>query len=75
MGTWTADIMTDPARGHCPFVEIREDEHCRAWLYQDDSGKTQLRVYEGPEMIIPVEWLVGIIRHFDQDLKTSEKPR
>ncbi len=67
MGTWTADIMTDPSRNHKLHVELQEDGHFRARLFQDDSGALQLRVYDGKETTIPVDWLLGIVRHFQED--------
>jgi hypothetical protein len=73
MNTWTADIMTDPARGHKLQVELREAGRCRAWLYQDDEGQLQLRLYDGPTVVLPVQWLLGIIARFKGDLGLGEK--
>jgi hypothetical protein len=64
---WTADIMTDPMRDHKLHVELKEDGNFRARIYRDESGQVQLRVYDGPGSIIPVEWLLGIIQRFSRE--------
>jgi hypothetical protein len=68
MGTWTADITNDPDRDFNLIVELQEDGQYRARLFQDDKGGLQLRIYNGKNTIIPVDWLLGIIRHFQEDL-------
>jgi hypothetical protein len=68
MNLWTADIMTDPARGHKLQVELREGGRCRAWLYQDEEGKLQLRLYDGPSVVLPVQWLLGVITRFSEEV-------
>jgi hypothetical protein len=70
MRNWTAEIMSDPCRDHKLHVELLEDEVFRARLFQDETGDLQLRVYHGKEATIPVNWLLGIVRHFQQDLAT-----
>jgi hypothetical protein len=70
MGNWTADIMTDPLRDHKLCVELQEDGEYRARLFQDSSAVLQLRIYDGKEITIPVKWLFGIVRHFQEDLTT-----
>ena len=72
MDTWTADITTDPDRDHKLSVELQEDGHYRARLFQDDNGVLQLRVYSGKDTTIPVDWLLGIIRHFQEDLAATQ---
>ena len=71
MGNWIAEIMTDPNRNHKLHVELQEDGHFRARLFQDDSEDLQFRVYEGQDTTIPVDWLLGIIRHFQEDLSAT----
>jgi hypothetical protein len=67
METWTADIVTNPD-DYRLIVELQQDGQFRAKLFQDDKGALQLRVYDGPDTTIPVDWLVGIIRRFLADL-------
>ena len=71
MGTWTADIMTDPHRNYELHVELQEDGHYRARLFQDDNGVLQLRIYDCTDTTIPVDWLFGIVRHFQDDLAAT----
>ena len=68
MGTWTADIMTDSDRDHKLHVELQEDGYYRARLFQDDNGRLRLRIYGGKDSTMPVDWLLRIIRHFQEDL-------
>jgi hypothetical protein len=68
MGTWTADIMTDPDRDHKLHVELQEDGNYRARLFQDDNGRLRLRIYGGKDSTMPVDWLLRIIRHYQEDL-------
>lgn len=72
MENWTAEIMTDPDRDHKLHVELLEDRCYRARLLEEDGG-LQLRVYGGKETLIPVDWLLGIIRHFQTDLAAIRK--
>ena len=67
MELWTADLMTDPDRDHAPIIELQDDGNFRARLYRDESGKLQLRIYEGPNSVIPVDWLLGIIQRFSEE--------
>ena len=65
---WTAEIMTDPARDHELHVELLEDGKYRARLYKDRGGFLCLHVYEGDEATMPVEWLLGIIAKFRNEI-------
>jgi hypothetical protein len=69
---WTAEIMTDPMRDHRLHVELLEDGHFRARLYEDDSGRFALRVYAGDEAIIPTDWFFAITQKFKENI---ERPR
>ncbi|HEY7118120.1 MAG TPA: hypothetical protein VH475_16140 [Tepidisphaeraceae bacterium] len=69
MANWTADIMTDPSRGHQLHVELLEDDRPIAGLFEDESGQLQMRLYDGLAGVIPVEWLLGIIARFREDLQ------
>ncbi len=71
MGNWTSDITNDPHRDYKLCVEIQEDGHHRARLFQDDDGVMLLRVFAGEEATIPVGWLLGIVGHFQADLATT----
>ena len=71
MGAWTADITNDPDRDYKLVVELQEGEHYRARLFQDDNGILQLLVYEGAATTIPVDWLLGIVHHFQEDLAAT----
>lgn len=75
MGTWTAAIMPDPDRDHKLHVELQEDGHYRARLFQDDNGRLQLRIYLGEVSTMPVDWLLGIIRHFQEDSRGDSRSR
>ena len=75
MGTWSAAIMSDPDRDHKLHVELQEDGHYRARLFQDDNGRLQLRIYRGEDSSMPVDWLLGIIRHFQKDLGGDSRSR
>jgi hypothetical protein len=68
MGKWTAEVTNDPDRDYNLYVEILEDEEYRARLFQDDEGVLQLCVYDGKNRTIPVDWLLGIIRRFQEEL-------
>ena len=63
---WTADIMTDPMREHQLHIEFQEDGKYRCRLY-NENGQLQLRVYDGPGFVIPVEWLLDIIQRFSKE--------
>jgi hypothetical protein len=69
MTNWTAEMATDPSRGHQLHVELLEGGAYRARLYEDENGRLQLRLYDGLPGLIPVEWLMGIIARFRQDLQ------
>jgi len=71
---WTAEIMTDPMREHKLHVELEEEGRYRGRLYRDEVGKLQLQIYDGAQSTIPVEWLLGIIQRFSDDVKTIETP-
>jgi hypothetical protein len=70
MADWTAEIINDPNRSHELYVELLERDDYRARLYRDDTGQMQLRVYEGPEAVIPAKWLAAIITQLNEDLRT-----
>ena len=67
--SWTADIMTDPSRGHELHVELSEGGKPRARVYEDENGHLQLGLYDGFPGVIPVEWLMEIVERFKVDLQ------
>jgi hypothetical protein len=69
---WTAEVMTDPMRDHKLHVELSDDGHFRGRLYLDELGKLQLQIYAGSPSTMPVDWLVGIIHRYSDDVKTGE---
>jgi len=73
MNEWHADIMTDSSRGHQLHVELLQDDKLWARLYEDERGQLQLAFYDDFSGEIPVEWLIGIIDRFKDDLRCWHK--
>jgi hypothetical protein len=73
MARWSAEIMTDPARGHALHVELKDGDQYRARLYEDRDGCLQLHFYGSGACVIPVEWLIGIIKRFSEDLHRQKR--
>jgi len=65
MGTWTADITTDPDRDYALYVELLEDDRHRGRVERAPDGMIQVVWYE--PVAVPWEWLAGIVARFKTD--------
>jgi hypothetical protein len=61
--TWTADIVTEPDRGHDLCVDLFESGVHRARVQRNDRREVELMCYGG-DFAIPADWLLGIIQRF-----------
>jgi hypothetical protein len=71
---WTADIVSEPARGHQLCVDLSEGETFRARIERNDGDVFELVVYEGP-LRIPAEWLAQIIERFIADKRSIDSSK
>jgi hypothetical protein len=63
VGKWTADVVTEPARGHALCLDFFENDIHRARLQRNDQGEFTLVCY-GEAFEVPVTWLVNTIQRF-----------
>lgn len=69
MNVWTADFANDPYNDYSPIVEILYDDKDVAVIIQGKDG-LELKWYPNKrELIIPLQWLCGIIIEFEKRLK------
>ncbi|HEY0007623.1 MAG TPA: hypothetical protein VGB55_02770 [Tepidisphaeraceae bacterium] len=64
MKQWSADILTDPSRGHRLHIELMCDEECVGRLFFDDDFKLQLWIYGNDGVTVPMDWLLRIAESF-----------
>ena len=64
---WTAEITNDPERNFDIYIEILENDENKGRLQFDENGKLHLTFY-GPETaVIPISWLIELIRVMEED--------
>jgi hypothetical protein len=57
MGSWAADVATDPDRDHRLHLELLEKEEFRGRVIRADDGQVRISFYEA---VADVPWDEGI---------------
>ena len=71
MGTWTADIATDPKRDHRLHLELLENEEFRGRVIRADDGHWRITFYEAVSDV-PWDWLAAILERFKRDTTSAQ---
>lgn len=66
--SWTTDITNDPSRDFALYVELMLGDTYVARLQRNADGLLELRYYGGDPVTIPVDWLFGLAKRFEEEV-------
>lgn len=71
MSKWTADFTNDPFNDYELIIEIQQDDKDLAIMRQGING-LELKWYaSNQDIIIPINWLIGLINEANKNIKTK----
>lgn len=71
--SWTADIVNDPTRDFDLYVELMLDDTHVARLQRNADGQLELRYYGGGPVAIPLDWLFGLAKRFEEEVPLESR--